>query len=341
AAKEKKDQQNLAKAHAKRSEKTLSPVPLHHAALENMEEHATIAPNDTTGNATNVEREVVNLSGNTRVSTSLATVNQPSPHLEHHNDHEHTASDAHSFRSSHHEDTKEGVADFWFVPNWGLCDDLRICTFRACKELVSHLATPAKEEFLGNLSNVEVVSRAYQSLGQCVLSQVISESEPGEMASKSSQAVLAPSFPISGSNHEQTPAEGHWFSFENKTGGRAKKCFKERHTDIDLRDEFPTNYNENDDARLAEFIAPLRPPPRYLLYVYGLTTAYKHPDWAYNIKDRDGNGIGFLTAKGGVVRGLGCSSLGMRSSLVMVVPVHTGSFKKVSVSITAKQNRQG
>nr|GEZ05454.1 hypothetical protein [Tanacetum cinerariifolium] len=100
---------------------------------------------------------------------SFILFNQPSPHLEHHNDPEHTASDAHSFRSSHHKDTKEGVADFWFVPNWGLCDDLRICTFRACKELVSHLATPAKEEFLGNLSNVEVVSRAYQSLGQLML----------------------------------------------------------------------------------------------------------------------------------------------------------------------------
>nr|GEV37737.1 hypothetical protein [Tanacetum cinerariifolium] len=35
---------------------------------------------------------------------------------------------------------------------------------KACKELVSHLATPTVEEFLGNLTNVEVVSRAYQSL---------------------------------------------------------------------------------------------------------------------------------------------------------------------------------
>ncbi|GKF57124.1 hypothetical protein Tco_0170661 [Tanacetum coccineum] len=57
------------------------------------------------------------------------------------------------------------------MPNWGLRYYLHICTFRACKELVSHLATPAEEEFLGNLSNVKVVSRAYQSLGQCVLSQ--------------------------------------------------------------------------------------------------------------------------------------------------------------------------
>ncbi|GJV11145.1 hypothetical protein Tco_1352686 [Tanacetum coccineum] len=58
-----------------------------------------------------------------------------------------------------------------YVPNWGLRNDLRVCTFRACRELVSHLATLAEDEFLGNLSNVEVVSRAYQTLGQSVLAQ--------------------------------------------------------------------------------------------------------------------------------------------------------------------------
>ncbi|GJT88514.1 hypothetical protein Tco_1070231 [Tanacetum coccineum] len=39
-----------------------------------------------------------------------------------------------------------------------------------------------------------------------------------------------------------------------------------RHTDTDLRDDFPTHYNENDAARLAEFVVPLRPPPRHMLY---------------------------------------------------------------------------
>ncbi|GKF67720.1 hypothetical protein Tco_0197399, partial [Tanacetum coccineum] len=39
-----------------------------------------------------------------------------------------------------------------------------------------------------------------------------------------------------------------------------------RHTDTDLRDDFPTHYNENDAACLAEFVVPLRPPPRHLLY---------------------------------------------------------------------------
>ncbi|GJZ59396.1 hypothetical protein Tco_0615212 [Tanacetum coccineum] len=71
--------------------------------------------------------------------------------------------------------------------------------------------------------------------------------------------------------------QGHWFSFENKTGVRSKKCFKEvtsslkkkfflidrreipeampwRHTDTDVRDDLPTNYNEDDAARLAEHV---------------------------------------------------------------------------------------
>ncbi|GJV75067.1 hypothetical protein Tco_1506651 [Tanacetum coccineum] len=54
---------------------------------------------------------------------------------------------------------------------WGLHDDLRICSFRACKEMITHLATPAKDEFLGGLTNIEVVQRAYQLLGRCVLLQ--------------------------------------------------------------------------------------------------------------------------------------------------------------------------
>ncbi|GKA40795.1 hypothetical protein Tco_0733388 [Tanacetum coccineum] len=71
--------------------------------------------------------------------------------------------------------------------------------------------------------------------------------------------------------------QGHWFSFENKTGGRSKKCFKEvtsslkgwkknfflidrravpdvmpwRHSDTDVRDDFPNNYNEEHAERLA------------------------------------------------------------------------------------------
>ncbi|GKD30018.1 hypothetical protein Tco_1240796, partial [Tanacetum coccineum] len=202
ASREKKEQQNLATAQAKRvgegnskvtrkkrrvrrdqdpdrsgSKRVLSPAPLHHAAPENAEDPPLVVQDDATGDTANVEREVVDLSGNTRVATPPATINQPSPRLdhhdtqEHHDTHEHTASDVNSFHLTHHEDTEEEAVDHRFVPNWGLRDDLRICTFRAYKELVSHLPTLAEEEFLANLTNVKVVSHAYQSLSQCVLSQ--------------------------------------------------------------------------------------------------------------------------------------------------------------------------
>ncbi|GKE64818.1 hypothetical protein Tco_1518979 [Tanacetum coccineum] len=108
--------------------------------------------------------------------------------------------------------------------------------------------------------------------------------------------------------------QGHWFSFENKTRGHSKKCFKEvtsslkgwkkkfflidqsavpnampwRHTDTDVRDDFLNHHNEGDAERLAEFPIPLRPPPRHLLYVCGLTTVCRHPELSYIIKDPEG-----------------------------------------------------
>nr|GEY93888.1 hypothetical protein [Tanacetum cinerariifolium] len=44
-------------------------------------------------------------------------------------------------------------------------------------------------------------------------------------------------------------------------------------------------------ARMFEFLVPLRPPPRHLLYVCRLTTACQHPELSYDIKDRDMNGF--------------------------------------------------
>ncbi|GJY25837.1 hypothetical protein Tco_0400563, partial [Tanacetum coccineum] len=176
-AREKKDWQNLAKAQAKRARegnsevtrknrrvrkdqdldrsgsiRVLSTALLHHGAPENAGDPPHVVQDDATGDTTNIEREVVDLSRNNHVATSPATVNQPLPRLDHHNTQEHTALDAKSFHSTHHEDTEEEAAD-------------------SCKELVSNLATLAEEEFLVNLTNVKVVSRTYQLLGQCVLSQ--------------------------------------------------------------------------------------------------------------------------------------------------------------------------
>ncbi|GKD99858.1 hypothetical protein Tco_1387842 [Tanacetum coccineum] len=74
--------------------------------------------------------------------------------------------------------------------------------------------------------------------------------------------------------------QGHWFSFENKTGGRSRKCFKEvtlslkgwkkkfflidrraisdampwRHSDTDVQDDFSNNYNEEHAKRLLRYV---------------------------------------------------------------------------------------
>nr|GFA18313.1 hypothetical protein [Tanacetum cinerariifolium] len=107
-----------------------------------------------------VEKDVVDLSGNTRMSSPPVIDVPPSPRQEHHDTHE-----IHS-QSSHHGSEDEPVGN-----RYSLHNDLLVCTFRACKELVSHLATLTEDEFLGALLNVEVISRAYQTLGQSMVAQ--------------------------------------------------------------------------------------------------------------------------------------------------------------------------
>ncbi|GJY25841.1 hypothetical protein Tco_0400567 [Tanacetum coccineum] len=136
ATREKKDRQNLANAQAKRARegnskvtrknkrvrkdqdlgrsssiRVLSPALLHHGAPENAEDPPHVVQDDATRDTNNVEREVADLSRNNRVATSPATVNQPSPRLDHYNNQEHTALDANSFHSTYHEDTEEEAAD--------------------------------------------------------------------------------------------------------------------------------------------------------------------------------------------------------------------------------------
>ncbi|GKE87896.1 hypothetical protein Tco_1565371 [Tanacetum coccineum] len=112
AAWEKKDQHNLAKAQANHTGEGGSKAP-----RKKRKEPATSALNDTTRYAANVEREVVNLSGNAHVSNPLAAVNQPLPRPDHRDTSEHTTFDAQSFHSPYHEDTEEDVAD-------GRCSDM-------------------------------------------------------------------------------------------------------------------------------------------------------------------------------------------------------------------------
>ncbi|GJY84914.1 hypothetical protein Tco_0498940 [Tanacetum coccineum] len=185
AAREKKEQLNLAKAEAKRvgtggvegprkkqrvqkqseptqsgSKETLSATPLHQAIPEAAKKPVAVIAPEVTKDGSYVEKEVVDLSGNTRVSTPLAVAHHPSP-LKHHGANENIDLDG----------NEDELVSKRYVPNWGLRNDLCVCTYRACRELISHLATPTEDEFLASLSNAKVISRAYQTLGESAVAQ--------------------------------------------------------------------------------------------------------------------------------------------------------------------------
>ncbi|GJU87173.1 hypothetical protein Tco_1294719 [Tanacetum coccineum] len=94
--------------------------------------------------------------------------------------------------------------------------------------------------------------------------------------------------------------QGHWFSFENKTGRRTQKCFKEitsslkgwkkfflldrraipdampwRHSDTDLHDDFPTHFNENDAASTTSPASVVYVRIDHDLSTFGLTIPHK------------------------------------------------------------------
>ncbi|GKF81581.1 hypothetical protein Tco_0240183, partial [Tanacetum coccineum] len=85
AAREKKDKQNLAKAHRNQvpassgSKRTISITPLHYAAPNPADETVTSVPKNTIGGTAtgpsteNIKKEVVDLSENTRVPTPPIT----------------------------------------------------------------------------------------------------------------------------------------------------------------------------------------------------------------------------------------------------------------------------
>ncbi|GJR74490.1 hypothetical protein Tco_0086855, partial [Tanacetum coccineum] len=54
-----------------------------------------------------------------------------------------------SIHSVHNEDEGGSIVEHQFMPEWGLRDDLRIYLFRLYKEMITHLDTPVKDEFLG------------------------------------------------------------------------------------------------------------------------------------------------------------------------------------------------
>nr|GEV78402.1 hypothetical protein [Tanacetum cinerariifolium] len=106
---------------------------------------------------------------------------------------------------------------------------------------------------------------------------------------------LHPRLPPSGMMMDRLLSRAIGFLSRIKPVGK-RKCFKEVTTRLkDLHDDFPYNFNQDDVERLSEFLVPLRPPPRHLLYVCGLTTACRHPGLSCSIKDQDINVISMDT----------------------------------------------
>ncbi|GJY88914.1 hypothetical protein Tco_0503542, partial [Tanacetum coccineum] len=77
----------------------------------------------------------------------------------------------------------------------------------------------------------------------------------------------------------------------NRIEGQVSDTMPWRRIDTDVQDNFLNHNNEGDAERLTKFPVPFRPPPRHLLYVYGLTTACRHPELSYIIKDPEGKAL--------------------------------------------------
>ncbi|GKB52429.1 hypothetical protein Tco_0903182, partial [Tanacetum coccineum] len=129
---------------------TVSITSIHQSNRKRLSETITSCPKGTAGIAAigsrpdNVGKEVVDLSENTRVPTTPPINKTQEEQIKH----------AHSSHSVHNEYNDEDIARR-YVLEWGLHEDLLICSHRACKELISHMATLAKDEVLSNLSNGE------------------------------------------------------------------------------------------------------------------------------------------------------------------------------------------
>ena len=114
--------------------------------------------------------------------------------------------------------------------------------------------------------------------------------------------------------------QGHWFSFESRTGKRAMKCFEEklsglkfwkdffflidrraipdampwRHKDSKISDRFPENYSVKDAKKIANKMIVLRKTPSSLLYTYGLCNVFQITGHSLVIKDAEGRGNALL-----------------------------------------------
>ena len=112
--------------------------------------------------------------------------------------------------------------------------------------------------------------------------------------------------------------QGNWFSFESRTGRRARKCFREvlsglkhwksyfflidrraipdamawRHRDSKITDvnDFPLSHPESAADRLAEKPILLRKPLPVLLWLSGLSSVWENKHLGVILKDTEGHG---------------------------------------------------
>ncbi|GJZ89708.1 hypothetical protein Tco_0661490 [Tanacetum coccineum] len=160
----KKLDQKIAKAHEKKEKLALAKVntkpageaiaPIHQSIPKPLYETAELKGKE-------VETSIVNLSDLTREATPSLMVRTPKEKFIQVDNQTKNAnvSDAHSYHSVHKEENDEDADDHCYIPTWGLRSDLRISSYRACKEMISHLATPPKKEVLSSLTNYECSER--------------------------------------------------------------------------------------------------------------------------------------------------------------------------------------
>ena len=109
---------------------------------------------------------------------------------------------------------------------------------------------------------------------------------------------------------------GHWFSFESRTGRKARKCFIEvltglkfwkekfflidrraipdamawRHKDSEITDGFPLTYPEDSFDKLSAKPVKLREVPQCLLWMTGLSSVWEPKELEVVLRDAEGHG---------------------------------------------------
>nr|GEZ37141.1 hypothetical protein [Tanacetum cinerariifolium] len=185
----------------------------------------------------------------------------------------------------------------------------------------------------------------------------MSRSDPGEMAPESSQLVVIPKFDMHVYTSTLTLEElnvaikefsiplelgprilppkltinklsddviGDYIEFE----GLEEKVFfidwraishamSWRHTNTDVRDDFPISYNECDVDRIAECVILIRNLPTPLLYMCELTMNYRHPELSHVIKDAEGKALKKKRAR----KNVGITSSGSKD-LIFAAPIN-------------------